>query len=134
LPGSIVIVSIIFAYIFKFHKKDIQNSYFFVLIDSIGLVSFSISGAIVAIQSGFNIFGVMFLSFITAVGGGMLRDVLINEIPFILIKNFYASISLIIAFWIYVFGYSFISVLIIFVVGVFLRIYTYKKDFHLPKI
>jgi uncharacterized membrane protein YeiH len=85
-------------------------------------------------KSGFNIFGVLFLSFITAVGGGMLRDVLINEIPFILVKNFYASISLIIALWIYFFGYSFLSVAFIFGFGMFLRIYTYKKDFNLPKI
>jgi len=134
LPGIIVIITIIFAYVFKFHKKDIQNRYFFVLIDSIGLVSFSISGAIVALQSGYNILGVMFLSFITAVGGGILRDVLINEIPFILFKNFYASISLIIGIWIFVFGYGVFSIGIISILGLFLRLYTYKKDFNLPKI
>ena len=134
LPGIIVIITIIFAYLFKFHKKDIQNRYFFVLIDSVGLVSFSISGAIVALQSGYNILGVMFLSFITAVGGGILRDVLINEIPFVLFKNFYASISLIIGIWIFVFGYGILSVSIISVLGIFLRLYTYKKNFNLPKI
>jgi len=53
----------------------------FLISDSIGLVSFSISGAIVAIHSGFNIYGVVFSALITSVGGGMIRDVLINKIP-----------------------------------------------------
>ena len=119
---------------FKLHKKNIENKFIFVLSDTIGLVSFSISGAIIGIQSSFNIFGVMFLSFITAVGGGMFRDILINEIPFFLSRSFYASISVLIALYLSVLGLSYFNLIFIFVTAVIIRLYAYKKDYHLPKI
>ena len=102
------------------YKKNIENKFIFILSDTIGLVSFSISGAIVGLKSEFNIFGVVFLSFVTAVGGGMLRDVLINEIPFILNRSFYASISIILAIVLYFFGISYISVIFSFILGIIL--------------
>ncbi len=134
LPGIVVLISIFVSFIMKFHKKEIENRFLFVVIDTIGLVSFSISGALVGLSVHFNLLGVMFLSFITAVGGGMLRDMLINEIPFILIKNFYASISLIIGFMLYFLKNGLFSIIMVFIVGVVLRLVAYKKDFHLPKI
>jgi len=134
LPGLVVLISIFISFIFDFHKKEIENKLLFVIIDTIGLVSFSISGALVGINVHFNLLGVMFLSFITAVGGGMLRDMLINEIPFILIKNFYASVSLIIGFLLYFFKTGLIGIVCVFIFGVTLRIIAYKKDFNLPKI
>ncbi len=134
LPGVIVLISVFVSFIFKFHKKEIENKFLFIIIDTIGLVSFSISGALVGLSVHFNIFGVMFLSFITSVGGGMLRDTLINEIPFVLIKNFYASISLIIGFLLYFLKTNLFSVVIVFIFGIILRLFAYKKDFNLPKI
>lgn len=44
----------------------------------IGTVAFALSGALVAIGSGLDIFGVVFLACITAFGGGVLRDVLLG--------------------------------------------------------
>ncbi len=134
LPGMVVLISVFVSFVFKFHKKEIENKFLFVVIDTIGLVSFSISGALVGLNVHFNLLGVMFLAFITSVGGGMLRDMLINEIPFILIKNFYASVSLIIGFCLYFLKSSPFVVVVIFVLGVTLRLFAYKKDFHLPKI
>jgi len=134
LPGIVVTLTLLVSFTFKIHKKEIENKFLFVIIDTIGLVSFSISGALVGISVHFNLLGVMFLSFITAVGGGMLRDMLINEIPFVLIKNFYASVSLIIGFLLYFFKIHFSSVFFIFVLGVILRLIAFKKNFNLPKI
>ena len=134
LPGIVVLFSILISFVFKFHQKEIENKFLFVIIDTIGLVSFSISGSLVGLSVHFNLLGVMFLSFITAVGGGMLRDMLINEIPFILIKNFYASVSLIIGCLIYIFKGNFIGILFVFLIGVTIRLVAYKKDFNLPKI
>lgn len=47
----------------------------------IGTVAFAISGALVAIGCSLDIFGVIFIGCITAVGGGILRDILIGQYP-----------------------------------------------------
>jgi uncharacterized membrane protein YeiH len=51
------------------------------VVDIIGTFAFAISGALVALDKKFDIFGVIIIAFVTAVGGGMLRDVLINAHP-----------------------------------------------------
>ncbi|SEB38397.1 Uncharacterized membrane protein YeiH [Tenacibaculum sp. MAR_2009_124] len=50
-------------------------------IDILGTFAFAISGALVALKKEFDVFGVVIIAFVTAVGGGMLRDVLINAHP-----------------------------------------------------
>ena len=50
-------------------------------IDILGTFAFAISGALVASDKKFDIFGVLIIAFVTAVGGGMLRDILINAHP-----------------------------------------------------
>ena len=58
---------------------NLDLSVFFNILTYIGVVSFAISGAIVAIDRETDIFGVVFLSFVTAFGGGMLRDIILNR-------------------------------------------------------
>jgi uncharacterized membrane protein YeiH len=134
LPGLIVIIVLFIAIIFNLHKKNLENNKIFVISDSLGLVSFSISGAVAALDKGYNIFGIIFLGFVTAVGGGMLRDMLINEIPFVLKEKFYASVSIIISVFLYFFGKGTFEIFFIFVFGLFLRIVAYEKNWNLPKI
>lgn len=50
-------------------------------LDIVGTFAFAISGALVASKKEFDLFGVIIIAFVTAVGGGMLRDVLINAHP-----------------------------------------------------
>jgi uncharacterized membrane protein YeiH len=50
-------------------------------LDLIGTFAFALSGALVAERKTFDIFGVVIIAFVTAVGGGMLRDVLIDAHP-----------------------------------------------------
>ncbi|MEX6625767.1 trimeric intracellular cation channel family protein [Tenacibaculum pacificus] len=50
-------------------------------LDIAGTFAFAISGALVAIKKKFDVFGVIIIAFVTAVGGGMIRDVLINAHP-----------------------------------------------------
>lgn len=50
-------------------------------LDIIGTFAFAISGALVAMKKNFDIFGVIIIAFVTAIGGGMIRDVLINAHP-----------------------------------------------------
>lgn len=51
------------------------------VLDILGTFAFAISGALVALDKKLDIFGVIIIAFVTAVGGGMLRDLLINAHP-----------------------------------------------------
>lgn len=59
----------------------------FIVADSLGLIAFSIAGAQLGLAYELNAFGVAML-LITAVGGGIVRDMLVNDIPFILHEDF----------------------------------------------
>lgn len=60
--------------------------------DTLGLAAFTVDGIMVGIQCGYesNGFLLVFLGFLTAVGGGTLRDVLASRIPDIFLKHIYA--------------------------------------------
>lgn len=51
------------------------------LIDIAGIAVFSISGVSAAMEKKLDVFGVFIIAFITALGGGTLRDVLIGQLP-----------------------------------------------------
>lgn len=53
----------------------------FTILDLLGTFSFAASGATQAIRKEFDIFGVYVLSFVTAIGGGTVRDMLIGNTP-----------------------------------------------------
>jgi len=136
-PALIVITVLLLLIIFKFHKKNsIENKALFILSDSIGLISFSISGALIAIEYNFNLTGVIAMAFITAVGGGIARDVIINEVPFVLKTGFYGTISLLIGLILYLLNiYNLISlttISILFFVSLSLRIVAYYKNWSIP--
>ena len=59
------------------------------ILEIIGTVSFSVSGAMVGIKARLDIFGVVFVSAITAFGGGILRDILIGRTPPAIFENGY---------------------------------------------
>ncbi len=139
LASILVIAVVIFAILFKLHRfEKITKSFLFIIADTLGLVSFAISGAIVATEAGFNFFGVVLLAFITAVGGGVFRDILINKIPFVLVSEFYGSVAIVIGVFIYglymIEILNFFTILIVFIVGIILRVVAYYKKWHLPKI
>lgn len=54
---------------------------FFQIIDILGTIAFAISGVLVALNKRMDIFGVLIIAFVTAVGGGTLRDVMIGIHP-----------------------------------------------------
>jgi len=65
------------------------------LFDSVGLSLFAVTGAQKALAFGHNGQVAILLGITTAVGGGVLRDILLNRIPIILEKEIYASAALI---------------------------------------
>jgi uncharacterized membrane protein YeiH len=54
---------------------------FLILIEALGTFAFAVSGAMAAIRSRFDLFGILVLAFVTAIGGGTIRDLLIGNTP-----------------------------------------------------
>lgn len=67
------------------------------IMDSVGLGIFTVVGINVACEGeyGSNVFLLLFVGVITGIGGGVLRDVLAGDTPYIFVKHFYATASLI---------------------------------------
>jgi len=137
---AVVVFSLMFVLIlFRFHKKEsVENRSWFIISDSIGLVSFSITGALIALQHELNITGVLALSFVTAVGGGITRDVIINEVPFVFKTGFYGTVSLLVGTVMYLLHrfhvMDFYPIAVVFVLGVILRVVAYYKKWSVPLI
>jgi len=53
----------------------------FGVLDILGTLAFAVSGATLAIKKRFDVFGVYVLAFVTSVGGGTVRDLLIGDTP-----------------------------------------------------
>jgi len=137
MPGIIVISLMILLILFKFHKRQsIENRPFFIVSDSIGLVSFSITGAMIAIENGLNLTGVLVLAFVTAVGGGITRDVIINEVPFVFKTGFYGTVSLLVGLLLYMlhtFDYTNVyTTSMVFLIGIAIRILAYYRKWSIP--
>ena len=58
-----------------------MESIFIAYMDVIGTVVFAMSGALTALNNKFDYFGALVIAFVTATGGGTLRDVLLGANP-----------------------------------------------------
>ncbi|SDS61511.1 Uncharacterized membrane protein YeiH [Formosa sp. Hel1_31_208] len=54
---------------------------FFQVVDILGTIAFAISGVLVALDKRMDAFGVLIIAFVTAVGGGSLRDMMVGIHP-----------------------------------------------------
>ena len=136
-PALMVITILALLILFKFHRKNsLENKKLFILSDSIGLVSFSISGALIGLENDYNLTGVMTMAFITAVGGGIARDVIINEVPFVFKTGFYGVVSLLVGVVLYALNVvgliSLVSISLLFVGALVLRLLAYYQKWSLP--
>jgi len=136
-PALIVLTVMLLLILFRFHKRNsLENRPLFILSDSIGLVSFSISGALIGLEASFNLVGVITTAFMTAVGGGIARDVILNEVPFVLKTGFYGTVSIFIAIMLYILDHyqliSLTSLLGVFLISLVLRLIAYSKSWSIP--
>jgi uncharacterized membrane protein YeiH len=86
-----VSTAIVIFFLYPFLKKHWS---LFLNFDAVGLGIFTVIGSTFA----YNIFGLNFLAMsfsgvLTAIGGGILRDVFVNDIPMVFVKELYASAS-----------------------------------------
>ncbi len=76
---------------------------FILILEIIGTVSFAASGAIVAVKKSMDIFGVCILGVTTAVGGGMIRDIILGLTPpSALVNSRYIVISILVSLLIFI--------------------------------
>lgn len=61
--------------------STLETEPFLVVFDLVGIFVFAISGALVAVRKELDVFGVLVLAGTTGLGGGFLRDVLIDATP-----------------------------------------------------
>jgi len=137
MPAIMVFSIMTLLIVFRFHKKEsVENKSWFIISDSIGLVSFSITGAIIALEHDLNITGVLALSFVTAVGGGISRDVIINEVPFVFKTGFYGTVALLVGALLFLLDrfnvIDFYTIMGVFIIGVLLRVVAYYKKWTVP--
>ncbi|GAB5538430.1 MAG: trimeric intracellular cation channel family protein [Salibacteraceae bacterium] len=67
---------------------------FFNVLDLLGTAAFAVSGASLAINKQFDLFGVFVLAFVTSIGGGTVRDILIGSTPVEWMSNNYLIITI----------------------------------------
>ena len=110
------------------------------IFDSLGLGVFSVAGVDAAISTGYrdNAFLVIFIGMTTAVGGGILRDVMSNTTPFVLQKHIYATAAILGSSLYYILIYfnspSELSILISTATVILIRCLAARYHWSLPKI
>lgn len=72
-------------------------------LDLLGTAAFAASGAWAGVRRDMDLFGIVLLGLVTAIGGGTLRDLLLGAPPFILKDETYLYLSLIVSLLVFVF-------------------------------
>ena len=134
--GLTVGIAIVMFFLFTKFKKQMTV---WLVFDAVGLGVFSILGASIAYQIvGLEFLPMIFAGMITAIGGGILRDIFVREIPIVFVKEVYAVAS-IIGIVIFYGLLSFdVDVQISSVIGIIaatgIRLLAMKYNWNLPKV
>ncbi|WP_233614164.1 trimeric intracellular cation channel family protein [Leucobacter edaphi] len=135
-PNLAVAVGGAFA-VFFIHPGITRIRYFEVVFDAFGLGLFSANGAVVAFLSGESPLTAILVGTITAIGGGVIRDVLVNTVPGVLTRELYAVSALLgagIAVGIAALdGSAWLGSLVGGAAAIVLRLTSVARGWHLPK-
>lgn len=106
--------------------------------NALGLSLYIYVGARIAMDFNLNTFGIVMMATITAVGGGVIRDILANEIPFILKEDIYALLAVIGGFLykILIIDFSFTNIqafIVLFPLILVIRLIVIIKKINLPR-
>ncbi len=138
-PAYVIITVATAVVIFFLYSHLKKHWNVFLKFDAIGLGVFTIIGATFA----FNIFGLNYLAMalagiLTAIGGGILRDVFVNQVPIVFIKELYASASFVGVTIFYLLLLAGIELYVATIAGIIittgLRLVAMKYNWNLPKV
>lgn len=109
----------------------------FLILDALGLVVFTIIGCNVALEMGQSPIIVIVAGMITGIAGGILRDVLCNDVPLVFSSELYATVSIVTGI-LYYFGLQFsmqhdLVTVVAAAVGFTLRVVTIMFHWGMPK-
>ncbi|MGB6671693.1 MAG: trimeric intracellular cation channel family protein [Candidatus Nitrosopolaris sp.] len=134
-----LIVTIVSGIVIFFLYPSLRRHWnLFLTFDAIGLGVFSIIGATIA----YNLFGLNFLVMafagtLTAVGGGILRDVFVNEVPIVFVKELYASASFVGILFFFVLLFMGVNVNIATIpsmlIVILIRLVSIRYNWNLPR-
>ncbi|MCM1178298.1 MAG: trimeric intracellular cation channel family protein [Clostridium sp.] len=89
-PSYVVITGLALLFVIGFRKYVVRFDNTFFIFDAIGIGLFTVVGVERSIAAGFPVWVNIIMGAITGAAGGMVRDVLINEVPLIFRKDIYA--------------------------------------------
>ena len=109
----------------------------FLILDALGLVVFTVIGCTVAIEMGQSPVIVVVAGMITGIAGGILRDVLCNDIPLVFSGELYATVSIVTGI-IYYYGLQLggaadVVMVVAITVGFALRVLAIRFNWSMPK-
>ena len=137
-PMYLVLTTITGFTIFFLYPRLKKHWNIFLKCDAIGLGVFTVIGAGIA----YSIFGPNFLlvsigGLITATGGGILRDVLVNEVPLVFVRELYASasfIGVVVFFVLIILSDPVLAAISGIISATSLRLLAIKYEWNLPKV
>ncbi len=138
LTGLLVFIAMYFLQNLKWENSRIYKI-FFNITDSIGLGTFVVLGANVAVSNGVQSFvAITFYAVLTAVGGGLIRDLSVMKIPVIFRKHIYAVASIIGAVYFYLITLAdcpyTIAVITTVLIVVIIRYLAFRFEWSLPRV
>jgi len=138
-PNYVIITTVTGIAIFFLYPKMQKHWNLFLKFDALGLGVFTAIGATLAYQLfGMNFLAMALAGMVTAVGGGILRDMFVNEIPMVIVKELYASASFLGVVIFYVILMSGLQIEIATIgailVTTILRLIAMKYNWNLPKV
>jgi uncharacterized membrane protein YeiH len=131
-----VIVGVVMFFLYTKFKSKMN---IWLVFDAVGLGVFSILGASIAYQVvGMEFLPMLFGGMITAIGGGILRDVFVREIPIVFVKEVYAVASILGIVVFYGILNIGVEIQIASVIGIIVstgtRLLAMKYNWNLPKV
>jgi uncharacterized membrane protein YeiH len=91
-PLYAILIGTVLAILFRSKIKHLNKP--LLLFDAIGLGLFTITGVQIGVNQNLELINCVILGTITGTFGGIIRDILVNEIPVIFRKEVYATISI----------------------------------------
>ena len=135
-PFYLICSGIALLWVIVFRKLLVRQNNTWFLFDTIGLALFTVTGMEKTLQAGFPFWTAILMGTMTGAGGGVIRDVLINEIPLIFRKEIYAMSCVLggIAYWIgmYLHAPAEISAIACAVVVIVMRLLAVHYGLKLP--
>ena len=138
-PTYVIITVASGVCIFFLYSRLKKHWNLFLKFDAFGLGIFTIIGGTFAYNLfGLNFLAIIFAGILTAVGGGILRDVIVSQVPIVFVKELYVTASfigiIVFYFILYFGGELYIATIIGITIATGVRLTAMKFNWNLPKV